>query len=134
MVNIFHMNEFIGYKSHFQLLSPSMSPTTEATSDVDKTTNSAAQSTTRGMIYTFIINIIIFLILLIVFEVYRHYKQIFLKRYQKRYIETNRIPPEPPSHIFGWLSAIMKVEEVDVLYMVGLDAYMLLRYHVVCLK
>lgn len=41
---------------------------------------------------------------------------------------------EPPNHIFGWLYAIIKVEEVDVLYMVGLDAYMLLRYHVVCLR
>jgi hypothetical protein len=34
----------------------------------------------------------------------------------------------PPPVVFGWLYAIMKVSELDVLRMVGLDAYMLLRY------
>lgn len=89
---------------------------------------------TRAMIYTLIINIALFVVLVMVFEANRRYKQIFLKRYQKRFVEADRVPEEPPSYMFGWLVAIVRVEEVDVLHKVGLDAYMLLRFHVLCLK
>lgn len=91
-------------------------------------------NTTSGMVTTLIINIVIFLLIMFVFELNRHYKQIYQKRYQKRFIETNRIPPEPSNAFFGWLFAILHVEEKEVLRMVGLDAYMLLRYHIVCLN
>ena len=40
--------------------------------------------------------------------------------------------------LFDWtlrfIRSISQVTEMDVLRMVGLDAYMLLRYHVVCYK
>lgn len=97
-------------------------------------TNIPSASTTRGMLLTLAINMVMFTILVIVFESNRSYKQIFLKRYQKRFITAGKIPSEPYTYFFGWLTRILQVEEVDVLYMVGLDAYMLLRYHVVCLK
>ena len=89
---------------------------------------------TKGMIYTLIINMFMFSMLLGFFEVNRFYRQIFLKRLQKRFIDIGRVPPIPPRHVFGWLVAIFRVPELEVLHMVGLDGYMLLRYHTVCLK
>ena len=89
---------------------------------------------TNGMIYTLIINIVMFLFLLCFFEANRFYRQIFLKRFQKRFIDIGRVPPIPPQHVFGWLVAVFRVPELEVLHMVGLDGYMLLRYHTVCLK
>ena len=89
---------------------------------------------TKGMIYTLIINMFMFSMLLGFFEVNRFYRQIFLKRQQKRFIDIGRVPPIPPRHVFGWLVAIFRVPELEVLHMVGLDGYMLLRYHTVCLK
>lgn len=89
---------------------------------------------TDGMVLTLIVNVGIFCILLMFFEANRLYKQIFQKRLQKRFINTGRVPAEPPDHIFGWFTAIWKVPEYEFLNMVGLDAYMLLRYHVLCIK
>ena len=89
---------------------------------------------TMGMITTLAINIGVFIAIQWVFEVNRFYKQIYLKRLQKRFEDIGRVPPIPPHHVFGWLKAIYAVSEMDVLRMVGLDAYMLLRYHVVCWK
>jgi hypothetical protein len=89
---------------------------------------------TGGLFVTLVINVIIFAIIQVIFEINRFYKQIYLKRLQKRFEDTGRVPPVPPDHIFGWLVAITHVSEMDVLRMVGLDAYMLLRFHVVCYK
>ena len=89
---------------------------------------------TMGMITTLLINIGVFVLVQWIFEVNRFYKQIYLKRLQKRFEEIGRVPPIPPHHVFGWLKALYDVSEMDVLRMVGLDAYMLLRYHVVCWK
>ena len=89
---------------------------------------------TRGMIYTLIINVCLFTFFLFFFDANRKYKQIYLKRLQKRFIDIGRVPPNPPEHLFGWLVALMRIPEIDVLQMVGLDAYMCMRYQVVCLK
>ena len=89
---------------------------------------------TDGMIVTLIANIGIFSVLLLFFEANRLYKQIFQKRLQKKFISTGRVPKEPPDYFFGWLVAIWKVPEYEFLNMVGLDAYMLMRYHVLCIK
>ena len=89
---------------------------------------------TRGMIYTLVINIIMFVMLLLFFDFNRHYRQIFLKRMQKRFIDIGRVPKMPAKHMFGWLVAVFKVPELEVLHMVGLDGYMLLRYHTICIK
>ena len=64
---------------------------------------------TRGMIYTLIINIIMFVMLLCFFEFHRHYRQIFQKRVQKRFIDIGRVPPIPPKYMFGWLVAVFNV-------------------------
>lgn len=90
---------------------------------------------TRGMLLTFLVNVVLFVLLMLFFEFNRHYKQIFLKRYQNKFIKTGRVPEKPPDHMFGWLVALWTVpEEPDFLNMVGLDAFVLLRFHVLCIK
>ena len=99
--------------------------------------NAAVQAlnlSTEGMVLTLTVNVVIFVLLLFFFEKNRFYKQIFLKRYQKRFTETGRVPPEPSDIFLGWLIAIYRVEEYEILTMVGLDAYMLMRFHVLCFK
>ena len=114
--------------------------------------------TINSLIYAIAINLVIFSLFIVFFYAVRRYKQIFLKRLQKRFLTTGislifqiplsallivsifswkhqgRVPPEPPQYMFGWLVAILRIPEIDVLHMVGLDAYMLLRFHVLCLK
>ena len=45
-----------------------------------------------------------------------------------------RVPPYPSEKPFGWFFAIQKVSEEDVLQMVGLDAFMCLRFIALCQK
>lgn len=75
-----------------------------------------------------------FIIIYSVFEGNRFYKQIYLKRSQLRFQEKDRVPPIPPEYIFGWAVSIYSITELDILRMVGLDGYMLLRYHTICFK
>lgn len=90
--------------------------------------------TFSGVLETLLIAASFALFILIVFETHRFYKQIYLKRYQQKFITTNRVPPYPSDSLFGWFFAIRKVSEAELLRMVGLDAYMLLRFIVVCYK
>lgn len=96
--------------------------------------NSTQSVTTEGMIYTLGVNLALFFFFIAFFEANRLYKQIFLKRLQRRFVLANKVPPEPSGRVFGWLYAIMNVQEIEVLHMIGLDGYMLLRFHVFCIK
>jgi type III secretory pathway component EscR len=89
---------------------------------------------TTAFVETLVINIGVFISLIAFFETTRFYKQIFLKRHQKRFIMTERVPPIPSDSILGWLKAINEISEGDILTMVGLDAYMYLRFIKICLK
>ena len=89
---------------------------------------------TQGMLTTLFINMIVFVLILGFFEYNRYYRQIFLKRLQRRFIAAGRVPPNPPKIILGWLVRLMQVTELDVLHMVGLDGYMFLRFQAICLK
>jgi hypothetical protein len=100
----------------------------------DSNPNDNNNLTTTGMVETLLISTACFIFVLFVFEANRFYKQIYLKRLQKKFINAGRVPPEPPSYMFGWLFEIRKITEADVLRMVGLDAYMLLRDLVICYK
>ena len=93
-----------------------------------------ASTTIDSLITTISLNVVLFVVWMVIFERYRTYKQIYIKRLQPRFEDISRVPPEPPKSLFGWLVAINAITELDVLRMVGLDAYMLLRYHVVCYK
>ena len=71
---------------------------------------------TQSMVYTLLINVVAFIFLTCFFEGNRHYKQIFLKRLQQRFITIGRVPPEPPAQWFGWLMAIMNVPEIGTTF------------------
>ena len=90
---------------------------------------------TRQLLNTLCINIGVWVVLLGVFEVNRHMKSIYLKRSMKEtFIRAGRVPPPPSTGILGWLSSLRSVSEDDILTMVGLDAYMLMRYINICFR
>jgi hypothetical protein len=66
---------------------------------------------TQGMVVAMAASFIMFVCLVFAFEISRYYKQIYLKRLQQRFIETNRVPPEPPDSFLGWLLQTMRVPE-----------------------
>ena len=98
----------------------------------DDTVNSYQDS--NSLINTLSVNSIIFAVILVIFEIFRHIKIVFLKRLTKKFISTSRVPPLPPKHPFGWIVAIANVSDDELIRMVGLDAYMLLRYIIVCFR
>jgi hypothetical protein len=91
-------------------------------------------SETQQLLNTLYINIIIFACLALLFEVLRHWKAIYMNRYKKKFIQENRVPSKPNSYPFGWVWTVMHVSHDDVLKMVGLDGYMLLRYLLACIR
>jgi len=96
--------------------------------------NSNEHLSTDGTFWTLGINMAMFGIFCLIFEANRFYPQIYLKRCVKKFIESSRVPPRPSESTFGWLWNLWQVSEEDLLGMVGLDGYMLLRFHIVCLK
>ena len=73
------------------------------------------------------------IVLMLIFEGSRHLKSIYMKRSTKdKFVKGGRVPEVPPSYIFGWLKTMNETTEEDILHMVGLDGYMLLRYIHVC--
>lgn len=112
-----------------------------STSDQDKINpldvenqNSNEHLSTDGTFWTLGLNLFFFGVFLLVFEANRFYPQIFLKRCVKKFTSTSRVPPRPPEWAFGWFWSLWQITEEEVLAMVGLDAFMLLRFHVICLK
>jgi len=83
---------------------------------------------------TLYINVFIFLSLSIVFELIRHMKSIFMNRLVKKFIRSNRVPEKPAVYPFAWIWSIISIDQEEVLRMVGLDGYMLLRYLIVCFR
>lgn len=85
------------------------------------------------LLYTLWINVVVFASLMACFELNRHVKSIYLQRTQHpKYTKTERVPPIPPSYPFAWIVASLAVTEDQILEMVGLDGYMLIRYIHVC--
>lgn len=89
---------------------------------------------TSQLVNTFYINIITFFILLVLFEILRKNSVLFLNRYKKRLINLNRVPTKPSSSLFSWIPLIFFISDDEILTMVGLDGYMLLRYISICLR
>lgn len=94
----------------------------------------SSETEARTLLNTLYVNIFIFVCLMLVFEYFRHNKHVYLKRYSNKFIRSKRVPSIPPSHMFGWLYAISDVSDDDFLRMVGLDAYIFLRFIKLCLK
>lgn len=88
---------------------------------------------TNQLLNNLFLNILMAIVLMLIFEGSRHMKSIYMKRATKdKFVKGGRVPEVPPSHIFGWLKTMYETTEEDILHMVGLDGYMLLRYIHVC--
>ncbi len=96
--------------------------------------DATSQLETSTMLNTLYINLFIFLVLMLLFECNRHLKSVYLKRDCKRFQKAKRVPKVPPSYFFGWIVAVMNVTDEDFLRMVGLDAYVFVRFISLCLK
>lgn len=96
--------------------------------------NQGLSASTDGMLLTLYISLVLFVIMMLCWEIFRFMKQLYLKRMKKRFQKTDRVPPYPPRHFSGWLYAISKITEEELLLKVGLDAFMCLRYIVICFK
>lgn len=91
-------------------------------------------SETQQLLNTFYINLTIFGSLMILFELLRHWKSIFLVRLKRKFISENRVPEKPSIYPFAWIWTIMNISHDEVLRMIGLDGYMLLRYLNACVR
>jgi hypothetical protein len=83
---------------------------------------------TAGLLNSLYINLILFSLFMVFFEVNRHMKSTYLKRATKKFKKSQRVPPTPSNYPFAWIISVMEVGEDDLLRMVGLDGYMLIRY------
>lgn len=104
--------------------------------DCDPNSVNAGTSETQQLINTLYINIVVFVILLLFFEINRHMKSVYLFRMTKeKLVNGGRVPPvQPPSYLFGWIVALGRITEDEILQMVGLDGYMLMRYINICFR
>jgi Late exocytosis, associated with Golgi transport len=89
---------------------------------------------TNTLLNTLSVNSILFAVFLLLFEINRHMKPIYLKRFNKKFIRSNRVPDLPPTYPLGWVVAIASIEDDEIIRMVGMDGYMLLRYILLCFR
>ena len=88
---------------------------------------------TKQLLNTLFINIGVWAVLVGVFEFNRHMKSIYQKRRMKdKFVRAGRVPPDPGASLLGWVSTLNTISEDDILQMVGLDGYMLMRYINIC--
>ena len=108
------------------------SPSRSVPTDCD---SSNGPSETLQLANTLFINAVVFVALVLFFEVNRHMRSIYQKRLTKeKLVQSGRTPPAPPRYLFGWLMTLARISEDDLLHMVGLDGYMLLRYINICFR
>lgn len=100
----------------------------------EDTNGNYAGSDTQRVKYALFLSLVFFAILLVSFESIRHMRQLFLKRLTKKFQSSNRVPAAPPKYFLGWVPHILKISESEFLYMVGLDAYMFMRFIRLCFK
>ena len=97
----------------------------------DKNNNDQQQQIVTTLQY----NVLIFVVLILFFEFNRSLKSVYLKRYTKRFIENNRVPDLPSNNFFSWLYiVIFTITEEELYNMIGLDAYILIRYLNILIK
>lgn len=87
----------------------------------------------NNLFHTLLMNILVFILLVTVFEFIRHLKSVYLKRYTRKFQQLHRVPPIPSTYPLAWIISILKVSDSELLHMVGLDGYMLIRYIRLCL-
>lgn len=98
----------------------------------DDTDDSVKES--DQLLNTFYINMVIFTTLIILFELVRNYKSIYLNRLTKKNIHLKRVPSPPSRFPFAWVYQVLTIPQEEVLRMIGLDGYMLLRFLILCFR
>lgn len=99
--------------------------------------DSASQKDNEQVVQLFnalTINAIIFGVALFLFELTRGIKIIYLRRCQSKYISKKRVPPPPSQYPLSWIFEIMNIHDNDLVKMIGLDGYVLLRYLKLCFR
>ena len=80
-------------------------------------------------------NLLVWFIITLVFEVCRpHLPRLYSPRRTRLLVAANRIPAQPSKYPFGWLWQVSQISEEELLQMVGLDAYMFMRFIKLCIK
>ena len=87
----------------------------------------------NNLFHTLLMNILVFMVLMVIFEWIRTLKAVFLKRFTRKLQQQHRVPHLPGTHLFAWVFSTIKVSDSELLHMVGLDGYMLIRYIRLCL-
>ena len=72
--------------------------------------------------------------LLIIFELNKGNIPIYRSRDRSSLRKRNLVPPSPSPYPFGWLFATLSITDDELLYMAGLDAYVLIRYILLNMK
>jgi hypothetical protein len=116
------------------LTNDNMAPSSQPSAAPHGTEYESLGTPTEQLVYTIQINLFLFAVFCIAFELLRRLKWIYLNRYVTRFIESRRVPDKPSSYPFAWVSKILRVEDQEVLDMIGLDGYMCLRFILVCLR
>jgi hypothetical protein len=80
---------------------------------------------TASVISTAILNGVVAFIVYALFERCRDQKEIYAPRLREK---PHRTPKSPTLSLFSWISDINSVSDDETLKMVGLDAFMLLRF------
>jgi hypothetical protein len=93
-----------------------------------------ARSRAEQIKSTILSNVFIFVVFLIFFELNRHIRSIYLQRVVDKFRDSKRVPPVPPSYPLGWLVSTLKVDDEDLIKMIGLDGYVLVRYLKLCIR
>ena len=86
------------------------------------------------LIHTLLANFVIFGFLMLIFEFVRRKRSIYINRYVARFINTNRVPDKPSKVPLAWVLQILRISDEASLSMIGLDAYMFLRFISVCFR
>lgn len=126
----------IGKQYHFvrQLATTDPAHCGNINNNADDDDVNIAEQRTDQIESTIISNVFIFVVLLIFFELNRHIRAIYLQRVVDKFKDSNRVPPTPSSYPLGWLFTTLKVDDEDLVKMIGLDGYVLVRYLKLCVR
>lgn len=81
-------------------------------------------------------NLIISIPLVLIFEVVRHIKPVYLSRSLRKFQKTSACHGfhYPSSYPFDWIVTTFKTSDENLLQLVGLDGYVLIRYIKICYR
>lgn len=101
---------------------------------MDSADDASSAEATDGLLHTLLMSAIAFLLLGLAFEGTRHLRVVHLRRVTHKLTQERRVPPIPSARALAWAWETLRVTDDQLLRMVGLDGYMLIRYIKLCIK